>query len=450
MFKVTAITFILNLIAGFACTQHVNNTAQRLKPVNYRQDLAFLKTAFENNYPSFYRFNDKEQVDKFFDSCDGAINDNTTDISFYATVKYILSFLEDGHLSASASPELMNIFQEKWNYFPLSIIFLADKAFNVCQDSLVPAGAEILSINKMAMREITAKLFKYIVGDGKITTGKNYVLNNGFWFYYNLIFGEREHFEVEYRLPEGKEKVVKLFAGKRNKSPCNNMEIPGTQNPLTLDFFPGNVALMTIKTFSHSELSVLKNDFGNFLDTSFDAINSRKVTKLILDLRGNGGGADVYGALLYSYLTDKPFRYYAELETKEKKLAISDHPNLGVQKPVDNNYKGQVFFLVDGLTFSAAAEFCTIASDNNRGIFVGEETGGGFCGNTSAQQYKITLPSSKISVYIPSTKYTMAVKNPALCNRGIIPDHIVIPTINDIIHRIDLQLGYTKQLAALN
>ena len=102
--------------------------------------------------------------------------------------------------------------------------------------------------------------------------------------------------------------------------------------------------------------------------------------------------------------------------------------------------------MINGLSFSAAAEFCAVAKNNSRGKFIGEETGGTYCGNTSGNFVDTTLPHSQISISLPTTKYTMAVKETKYWNRGIIPDYVVTPTIFDIIRSVDVQLNYAIKL----
>ena len=99
------------------------------------------------------------------------------------------------------------------------------------------------------------------------------------------------------------------------------------------------------------------------------------------------------------------------------------------------------------MSFSATAEFCSIARSNKRGKFIGEETGGGYYGNTSGKFVDTTLPNSKIIISIPTIKYIMAVRKEKFRDRGIIPDYTVTPNINDIIENKDVQLNYALKLA---
>ena len=152
------------------------------------------------------------------------------------------------------------------------------------------------------------------------------------------------------------------------------------------------------------------------------------------------------GEILYSYLTPKPFMYYASQETVTKKLAESENPNLGLQQPNKNNYKGKAYFLINGRSFSGVAEFSSIAKSNNRGIFIGEECGGGYYGNTSGGEEMVTLPNTQIIIRLPVIKYTMAVKKVRLKDRGVIPDYPVYQTISDIVEHKDGQMAYALKL----
>ena len=167
---------------------------------------------------------------------------------------------------------------------------------------------------------------------------------------------------------------------------------------------------------------------------------------MIIDVRSNQGGNDGNGEILYSYLTSKPFRYYASQETVTEKFLDSNNVNLILQQPDKNNFSGEVFVLINGRSFSGVAEFASVVKTNQRGLFIGEECGGGYYGNTSGNEVHVTLPASQIDVRIPVVKYTMAVKKLPRRENGIVPDFIYYHSISDIAENKDSQIDYALKI----
>jgi hypothetical protein len=418
-----------------------------IDPSLYKEDFIIFKNALEQIHPSLYLFKGKKIINKLFDSCYLTLNQSTTETKFYLILKFIMSSIEDGHFYCGPSKDFRKYYDESAKVFPLYLKFIENKAYIICSNngSLQPE-TQILSINNVPINNIRKELFRYIVSDGAIQTKKYWILSNNFWFYYSVVYGEQMVFKVNYKTKDGKIDTVTLNSDIKRNIDCRP-EVKQI-NYLQLAFETNNIALLTIKTFNNYELNKSKEDFKNFLNSTFKELQDKQVGKLIIDLRGNGGGKDEYGSLLYSYLTDKEFPYYASLETISQKLAKNIHPNLQVQKPSEKNFKGQVIFLIDGLSFSTTAEFCSIAKSNNRGKFIGEETGGGYYGNTSGNSVDTVLPNTKITISIPITKYILAVKRGKYKDRGIIPDYTVVPNINDIIKNKDVQLNFALKIMA--
>jgi len=222
--------------------------------------------------------------------------------------------------------------------------------------------------------------------------------------------------------------------------------------------FRGTTAVLTIRSFADDpeKGSLL---YPEFLKTTFRTLEEKKTPNLVIDLRGNGGGRDEYGKLLFAHVMDRPFLYYWTLETKKdhydlfrftdestkdaedlakqvKKNArgwfdVLGHPNLGLQKSQDPRFTGRVAILIDGLSFSATGETTSLFHFHNKAVFFGEECGSGY-GNTSGFMVIATLPNTRIQVRIPLVLYTMAVDGYPK-DRGIVPEHPVSPTIEDLL-----------------
>jgi C-terminal processing protease CtpA/Prc len=223
--------------------------------------------------------------------------------------------------------------------------------------------------------------------------------------------------------------------------------------------FRGETAVLTVRAFAEDP-DRARPRYRDFVKEAFRALEEKKTANLVIDLRGNGGGHDEYAKLLFAHVMDRPFLYYAALETKKdtydlfkytnetpqgrEELAkqvrknalgrfdVLGHPNTGLQRPEEPRFAGQVAILIDGGSFSATGETTSLFHYYKKAVFFGEECGSGYYGNTSGFMVTATLPHSRIQVRVPLVLYKMAVDNYPK-DRGIVPDFPVTPTIEDLL-----------------
>ena len=193
---------------------------------------------------------------------------------------------------------------------------------------------------------------------------------------------------------------------------------------------------------------------------------------LVLDLRDNGGGTDEYGRILYSYFTGSDFTYYRSLRMKkerydffrytsrpdmkapkgllqanaERSFDNIQHPNVGMQKPSSPYFAGRVYVLIDGMCFSTTSEFLSMLHNHTKAVFIGEESGGGYCGNCSGPTPDLILPNTMVRVEIPLMQYRMNVDDDARADRGVMPDQPVAVTIEDKVSGRDVELQRALEL----
>jgi hypothetical protein len=418
--------------AIFVCCSHVVS-AQRGDML--RADIRLLKTKLETIHPDLYAYTTQARMEQLFDSCYQQLHDDTDDRQFYGIIKTLLSAVRDGHVSSSPSPRFARAIHSENTYLPLITYFKGDSIFIVNSiDNKIPAGSRLISINSHPADAMREKLYDYLMSDGYNTTRKAVVLNQIFYFYYYLAYGYSAGFTVEYVSPAGDHKTVALDAA--DEKVINTLKIPEAEKPLlSATFTEENICILTIRTFDAASIQEAQLNYAAFLEKTFRKIKQDRIQKLIIDLRDNGGGSDQYGVMLYSYLTNKPFRYYLYQEKNKKKL--SGRPGLGQQRPAAIYYSGDLWILTSGQTFSAGAEFCSVAYSNQRGTFIGEETGGTYEGNHSGQLMRFEMPASKTTCWIPTVKYVMDVapaKNPG---HGIVPHLPVQASAEEYIRHED-------------
>ncbi|MFL5746091.1 MAG: S41 family peptidase [Niastella sp.] len=424
---------------------------QKISVAALKADFLLLRDTLQKIHPGIYRYKSSTIISHIFDSCYNSIQDNMTVPQFFMLINFAIAAMEDGHSNSRMAKQVMKDYINNTKLFPAMVMFIHNRAFiYCCNQNISLAGAELTSINNQPIQQIVQRSFAYIPSDADIQSRKNWELNENFPFFYPLLHEAVDKFNITYKNENGALKKATL-----QPDVFQNINCPAPfkrpEKYLQLTYKPGNIAVLGIKTFLDDFLQQTGENFNRFLDSAFTDIRNKNVTKLLIDIRGNQGGNDGNGALLYAYLTQQPFMYYASQETVSGKFAPDDnHPNLKWQQPKQNSFAGKVYILADGHSFSASAEFSAIARSNKRALFLGEEAGGGYYGNTSGNELFITLPNSQLSCRIPLVKYTSAVKKNANKGNSILPEYPIYQTIFDFINHTDSQLDRALVIVGQN
>ncbi|HVX49107.1 MAG TPA: S41 family peptidase [Chitinophagaceae bacterium] len=433
-------------VAGIAQT-HSQNLV-KIAPAALRSDFALLSDTMRKVHPGMYRYNSKAAVDRVFDSCYAAITDSMTIPQFYMLVNFATASVEDGHTHVNLPKNVISNIAANIKLLPVITALIHNRAYVYCCSDTALKGAELLTINGRTVPGVINEMFKYIASDAGIQSRKNWEIGDGFTLLYNILYGNADSFAITYKKNGGHIKRTTLQAGYYKNFACQ----PAFTKPakyLQLSYRPGNIAVLTIKSFFDVFLQQTGENFSAFLDSAFNDIRTKNIKRLLVDIRGNQGGNDGNGILLYSYLVQQPFMYYEAQETvSEKFKADDDHGNLKLQQPKSNSYAGKVFVLADGRSFSVSAEFAAMIRGNKRGVMIGEEVGGGYFGNTSGGDAEFDLPNTGLSCRIPLVKYSSAVTKQANKGNTILPDYPVYYTVQDLINKTDSQLNEALHIAA--
>ncbi|UPF07691.1 S41 family peptidase, partial [Flavobacterium psychrophilum] len=236
-----------------------------------------------------------------------------------------------------------------------------------------------------------------------------------------------------------------------------------------------SIAVMKINGFR-------EGDAETFYKESFLKIKKFNTKTLIIDLRNNGGGRLNEIAKLYTYLTDKDF-YFIEksLVTKKKSLLYANYykgggigtkiiktifapfyypimyfsvhkngtnyynyTNSKIKKPDTNNFKGKLYVLINGGSFSASSIISSNLKGAKRALFVGEETGGAYNGTVAGRMPVLKMPHSKLNVRM-GLMACVPIYKTQVEGRGIFPDKEIIPTLDDRINNTDPEMNWILQ-----
>lgn len=447
---------------------------QTLTPEQLQGDFARFRTALHEVHPAMYRYTPKTMFDSLFALTSARLNRPMTQHEFYVTMTPLLVALRDGHIKwiVPGRDEHYPFFNE--SLFPLKLYFQEDKAWVVGNygSGDVPAGVEVVAINAQPIATIIGQLLPNMTfADGTTVNGKYEDLNHFFPGYYATFIGAPANFIITYRtagsehtvqLPAVTYQTIKDYSEQHKPSPQKAHRVTFTDD--------GQTAFMTIERFWTAKN---EQNFKSFLAEAFREIKAKNTSNLVLDLRSNEGGEEPYGVWLYQYLAQKPFRYYDRISVHQKKaysfpawtpklyqrfrwLSVKKRDNdyvftkqrgLKTQKPQRDAFAGRLYVLINGGSFSVTTEFAARVHADGRATFIGQETGGACEGNSSGIFTITQLPNSKIDLGIPMFGFHMANLPTTLQKgQGIRPDHVVIPTVSDVLTGNDRAMQYTRQL----
>lgn len=278
------------------------------------------------------------------------------------------------------------------------------------------------------------------------------------------------------KLTKAEKKVKKLKRKAERKYNRNYGYIPSRKEYTRNLNFVGkdsSVALLKIRSFSNGR-------YKDFYEESFKTLDSLKTETLIIDLRNNFGGRLKEITHLYSYLTDENFTMINPSEVNTRfpllKSVMSNTTSTtmkviaGILSPVfatvdlfkthkkdgklyykfkyakekepkPLNFKGKIYVLINGNSFSASSLISTQLQGSKRATFVGEETGGAYNG-TVAGFYKLyEMPNTKVRARI-GLAHIDALYKTTPDGYGVRPDIKILPSYNDRLNNIDPELQW--------
>ncbi len=483
---------ILLIIVGFfgsrlqVRAQQTSVLMQRIAPAQMRSDLVLLKKILEANHPSPYWYTSKAEIDSSFETLEKGLTDSLTTIEFRNRVAEWISQIKCGHTVVRLPKKISRQFQQnKVAMFPLQVKVWGDSMVVLGnqhrRDTALTRGTILRSINGYDTKAITDRIFSTISTDGDAVNHRNQVVSNSFPFWHALHFGTDSIYRIEYINASGKTGTTTIrpfspaerVAQQKQSDSLAVVKSPEigkrqmrrlSRRSLTIDTLQRS-AFMRLNTFSRGSLK-------SFFRKSFRKMKSLQIEHLVIDLRNNSGGRVSNSTTLTKYLRKQPFKIGDTVAAISRKFRYSRYiqpvvpfwlaMNFGAVKAADgaihyrryeqhyyspktrHHFDGSIYLLQGGYTFSAATMFIAALKDQENVTVIGEESGGGYYGNSAMHIPNITLPESRLSVSLPLYKLVMD-KNRAR-GRGIIPDILVPPSSAAIKAGIDLKIDTVLSL----
>jgi hypothetical protein len=489
MRKSLAIAFTLLLAANLAFTQTPiikpgeGPVPSKFTAAQLLEDFQIARRALEEGHSGIYRYTPKARLDQIFDEAARSLDHPMNAYEFFRVLAPAVNAIKCGHTAVVLPEDLRAELNTRSLLLPLRVRVMAKKPYvfrDYSSSDHRLAGMEIRSINGVAATKIVGTMMAAASGDGDVETSRQTRIGDlrfttllismlGLKSPYDLVLWDAKAKREERASLEG----VPLPKLQEISKAAYPQDLPPGRAAEINYFDEDRIARMSIYSFSGFSDIEKKKGLRVFFKESFEELQTKGTRALILDLRNNGGGEDELGKLLLSYLIDRPFKYYEDLvangdtftflkytnqpnfKPPEKmynrgadgKIHLVGHPNWGINQPSKPTFTGKVYILINGGSFSATSEFSSHAHYLKRATFIGEESAGGYYGNSSGFSPLVKLPNTQLGVVVPLVTYYMAVSGYKGGSRGIVPDYPVEHTIKDLIAGRDRDFELALKLA---
>jgi len=422
------------------------SVAQTYTNGQVKEDLQYLIGSIEEFVPALYRYNPdfKEKADAIV----RAVENDMSVLAYFSSVSKIVSLANEGHFNLGDWTDVAHkgFVDNTYKYMPLSVKVIGDRMFvwiNSANSEELQRGDEILSINGRASADIIASMLPYIPSDGHIETYQLKSLTMGFpWMYY-LYVEQPEAFAIEYKR-QGKRSTVTIealtregwMANYQQRKPAATEEATGVQEVYEWEI-KESLAVLKLKDFSRSLVEKYDLEASKLYKEIFGQLQTAQVSNLIIDLRDNTGGRNEFADDLIPFIMKEAekglFKTTESWKGKKKDYSLPKIDKLA--------FKGNIYALVNGRTYSAGAEVARYLKEYGKAVIIGEETGTRYEGFAAGSTQSIVLPNSDIRIGIP--RYHLGFppsSSQKTSNRGLLPDHEVSYTIEDLMNEKDLEM----------
>lgn len=468
------VLIILSMLSCRATRDY--NPNRKYAPAALKEDYTLLRNILEEKHPTLYWYTSQDSMDYYFDRGYRSIKDSMTELMFgWKVLAPLVANIHCGHTSFSMSKGWDRFIEDKSiPSFPLRVKVWGDSLLvlrNMNQDSpIVKKGSFITAINGIPAADMVSHIMQYMVEDGYSRNFDYIRLSNSFPYFHRNIYGLYQQYLVDYtdstghaysaKIPWHKPKIdtSQKKKGQIKRPRWSRIERLGFYRQLKLD---SGYALMTLNAFT-------KGNLNSFFRKSFRKLQKDHTPNLIIDLRINGGGDINKTVLLTKYLRDAPFKVADSVYSVAKNFAPysryithSFFNNIGLlflthrkrareyhfgywerhvfEPRKRHHFDGKIYILTDGYTFSAASLFCSLMKGQKNVELVGQETGGGWYGNSGVMIPDIVLPHTKLRIRLPFFKLVQY-HHVAFKGTGVEPDWYIGPNWRDLLKGKDTKL----------
>lgn len=464
--------------ASAAISLPASYAPRALSAADAQSDVALMRRALDMVHPGLYRRTPKRRMDRAFARLEAAVARPLDELAFYRDVSRLLAEIRCNHTKAEQTDAFQKWRDNNPSHLPFRFRLLQGRMIVVsaAPESGLARGTEVLAIDGRPIARLVRALGPYVPIDGETTWTRaekladdSDLMGADFDHFYPYVYGQSRDFVLSVR-DAGAARPRFLTVPALSFRQWLRLDNDGRayfgnfSETTTWRMLDQACGYLQVETFVNYRRPV---DAQALFTRALDELRASGATRLVVDLRANGGGSDDASLALLDHLTAKPYTYqrairlkairYGDLanhietwgdrdalfspplehftETPEGwfERRAEHHPAvLKERPPAAASFKGPVTLLIGPANASGATMLIAKLRDMGRVRLVGGRSGGSADGPTAGQIFNLKLPNSGVKVRIPIAFNQMDVArfDP---EGGVRPDLLVEETVADFL-----------------
>lgn len=444
-----------------------------------QEDFRILRTSLEETHPGLYDYITKDSLDHLFDAAYASLDHDMTPNEFFRLISPLVKKIYCEHTFVDVSFGYDSIRK----FMPVKVRFVNGIAYvykNLLNHPQLVPGTEITSINGRSPKDILQDIKTFYSSTNIDDNVEHEVQSLHFDYLYGAFFEQPDTFRIAVKDPLTKEPhtvtlpaivpadsahflpIYLLANAYANKDSCYRFRIDKVND----------VAVMTITDLSSDAVDASGLSFPGAFNRDFKKMAAAHTGNLVIDLRYNWGGDPKYGAALLTHFCGKPFHIFDTLRAVLKNkptfandMDISDTHYANWDSitaaaktvadpsarrtyysgfrdtlfvPAAEQFKGHVYLIINSEIHSAAAITTALIDHYSDATIAGSPTPGPYASGNALEPITLTLPNTKLRVYLPLFHYSYTVPHNRYPSKtGIRPDIFVQPAMRDILEKKD-------------
>lgn len=486
--KVVLFSFLLLLNTFSLLSNNYNRTITRQEAAD---DLEVYFQIIDKQHGNPYQYISRQAFQNLVSDKVASLPEAITFKQFDVLLSELNNTLRCGHTKVGMDATLVRQAIDLPQFFPLPIKIIQGKAYVDFDRSDIPHGAELIAINGESIEKLLPELINLTVTDGFSETKPLREVESKFGYYYFLKNGASSSFSVSYKNTIGQVRQGNVEGVAGNTMLANNYYRPINMSHERYNRFTNLDAIDSLKTLVLTLNTFQANPdwFDQKLGSRYDEENKEfDFENLVIDLRINEGGDRRLLNTMYQFLTgsklNDPSKTYTRsqgiemqqyvasingrLLTEESLKGAEDYIQKYFKAQIEDRFEapllnwydefegttdykgpqfeGNIYVLISGRTFSAAADLARILGQMDNVVLIGEETGGAHVGRAANMLVNYSLPNTSSTLQVPVIYEEFVNVSADNAGRGTFPDFSIETSFQDLVDRKDSVFAYALEL----